>query len=121
VEEDTNGNGVLDAYEDRNGNGELDTGVDTLELFVCDKNGDELTRSDNMYAKGIWTTYNKGTNEDTADERTIYFQNNDRWGTIYIYYWSDNNTGMVAWPGVEMSMAEDALYDVYAAKVPSDA
>ncbi len=121
IAEDLNDNGKLDAYEDANGNGKLDTGVDTLELFICDKNGNELTSSDNMYAGGLWTTYDKAANEDTADERTIYFQNNDRWGKVYIYYWSDENSSMVAWPGDEMTMVEDALYDVYAAKIPGDA
>ncbi len=121
VDEDLNGNGKLDAYEDTNNNGQLDTGVDTLKLEICDKNGKPLTSADNMYAGGLWTTYDGATDEDTADERTIYFQNNDHWGKVYIYYWSDDNPNMMVWPGNEMTMVEDALYDVFAAKIPSDA
>ncbi len=121
VDEDLNGNGKLDAYEDIINKGQLDTGVDTLKLEICDKNGKPLTSADNMYAGGLWTTYDGATDEDTADERTIYFQNNDHWGKVCIYYWSDDNPNMMVWPGNEMTMVEDALYDVFAAKIPSEA
>lgn len=53
-----------------------------------------------------------------ADSRTIYFDNTANWSTVYIYYWSDSNTGMVAWPGAVMSLESGSIYSY---TIPGDA
>ena len=74
-----------------------------------------LTASDNLYTggadSGTWSTLEGAGNPDPVENR-IYFNNNDAWNEgwtkVYAYYWSDTNTGMTSWPGVEMkNTAED--------------
>lgn len=47
----------------------------------------------------------------------IYFKNNDNWGEVKVYYWSDSNSGMTSWPGLHM---EHIGNDVYKAEIPSE-
>ena len=49
---------------------------------------------------------------------TLYFENSDRWEQVYVYYWSDENTSMVAWPGEPTVIDEEQLA---CAQVPGDA
>lgn len=45
-----------------------------------------------------------------STERTVYFENTDGWMNVYIYYWSDSNTGFVTWPGKAMKLYEGSIY-----------
>lgn len=50
----------------------------------------------------------------------IYFCDKFDWNGIYIYYWNDQNTQDVSWPGIPMELIqEDPLGNVYAAEVPA--
>ena len=53
-----------------------------------------------------------------ADGITLYFDNTEGWSTVCIYYWSDSNTGMVSWPGSNMTLVEGSIYSY---TVPADA
>ncbi len=62
--------------------------------------------------------------DESSDYYTIYFQNNWIWSDVKIYIWESsidtdyNNT----WPGIAMEIVgNDGTYDIYKAKVPSDA
>ena len=61
----------------------------------------------------------------TAEERTVYFQNNWEWQDVYVYYWKDlgnDKTINNGWPGVAVDYydkdSEDRLYSVMT--VPND-
>ena len=59
------------------------------------------------------------TEKVPVDNRNmILFKNTPNWNTVYAYYWSDNNTSFVSWPGVPSEMIAD---DIYAVEVPVDA
>ncbi|MBQ2825038.1 MAG: starch-binding protein [Clostridia bacterium] len=50
----------------------------------------------------------------------IYFCDKFDWKGIYIYYWNDQNTQDVFWPGTPMKLIqEDPLGNIYAAEVPA--
>ncbi len=54
-----------------------------------------------------------------ADTQTVYFENAQKMpGTIYVYYWSDSNKSMVAWPGTAMNIVEGRIYTY---EIPADA
>lgn len=50
----------------------------------------------------------------------IYFCDKFDWKGIYIYYWNDQNTQDVSWPGIPMELIqEDSLGNIYAVEVPA--
>ncbi len=73
------------------------------------------------------------TEPETQDEtvkptepvsNTVTFSNSLSWsGTIYCYYWSDSNTAMTSWPGVQMTKSgtNDLGQELYTFKVPDGA
>ena len=48
----------------------------------------------------------------------VYFKNNDNWSTVNFYYWSEENSAMIAWPGVNM---ESVGNNEYRAELPNGA
>ena len=87
---------------------------------------DDLTiAGENMiYNNGSWTEYSDGSSEiipedpeDPADG-SIFYKNTNNWSDVYIYYWSDENTQMTTWPGVQMTNTGN---NVYKAEIPTDA
>ena len=48
----------------------------------------------------------------------LYYKNTNGWSTVKAYYWSDSNTEMTSWPGVD---TESLGNNVYRVEVPSDA
>lgn len=87
---------------------------------------DDLTiAGENMiYNNGSWTEYSDGSSEiipedpeDPADG-SIFYKNTNNWSDVYIYYWSDENTQMTTWPGVQMTNTGN---NVYKAEIPMDA
>jgi len=48
----------------------------------------------------------------------IYYKNNDDWGEVKVYYWSDSDTNMTSWPGLHMESIGD---NVYKAEIPENA
>ena len=52
------------------------------------------------------------------EKENVYYENANDWESVYAYYWSDSNTKMATWPGIEMSNVSG---DVYTAEIPSDA
>ena len=48
----------------------------------------------------------------------LYYRNSNGWSTVKAYYWSDSNTEMTSWPGVD---TESLGNNVYRVEVPSDA
>ena len=79
-----------------------------LKVDVTNSVGDPLNASYNLYANGIWDTYNV---------RRVYFTNADGWTDVYAYYWSYTNDHMVGWPGLKMTKEGDKWY----ADIPMDA
>lgn len=87
---------------------------------------DDLTiaRENMIYNNGSWTEYSDGSSEiipedpeDPADG-SIFYKNTNNWSDVYIYYWSDENTQMTTWPGVQMTNTGN---NVYKAEIPTDA
>ena len=55
---------------------------------------------------------------DPSTEGTVYYKNTNNWSTVYAYYWSDSDTKMTTWPGVQMTSVGNGVYRI---EVPSDA
>lgn len=57
--------------------------------------------------------------------RTVYFENNQNWENVYIYYWCQNGDDIWdnnAFPGQPMTLVQsstEGIYDVYSFKVPT--
>ncbi|MBQ2981149.1 MAG: DUF5057 domain-containing protein [Lachnospiraceae bacterium] len=49
----------------------------------------------------------------------VYFKNSAGWGKVYIYYYSAEDSDMVEYPGIEMTLVEDET-DIYYAQLPSN-
>ncbi len=88
---------------------------------------DDLTLSglNKLYNNGSWSTYKDKDEKPTEPDEpvvptddNIFFQNTKNWSNVYAYYWSDDNTKMTTWPGVQMSSTEN---NVYGTKIPADA
>lgn len=88
----------------------------------CSQTDDLTIAGENMiYNNGSWTEYSDGSSEiipeDPADG-SIFYKNTNNWSDVYIYYWSDENTQMTTWPGVQMTNTGN---NVYKAEIPTDA
>lgn len=90
---------------------------------------DDLTLAglNKIYSNGNWSDYgnidedndnDNGIDNPVITDENIFYQNTNNWSKVYIYYWSDENTQMTTWPGVEMTNIGDG---VYGAKIPEDA
>ena len=79
---------------------------------------DDLTLAgmDMIYDNGNWSEYGSGT--ITPAIYNIYYKNTSNWSNVYAYYWSDSNTKMTTWPGVQMTNVGNGTYKI---EVPSDA
>ena len=53
-----------------------------------------------------------------ASKNYLYYKNTNNWSKVMAYYWSDSNTKMTTWPGVDTESLGDNVYRV---EVPSDA
>ena len=74
-----------------------------------------------IYENGSWSDYK--VVEDPEDpvepvEGNIFFKNTANWSTVKAYYWSDSNTKMTSWPGVEMTKVDG---NIYGTTIPEDA
>lgn len=83
--------------------------------YVIFNNGSG-TQTDDLTLAGINKIYNNGTWSDYSgiviSENYIYYQNTNNWGSVYAYYWSDDNTEMTTWPGKQMICDGDGVYRV---------
>ena len=79
---------------------------------------DDLTLAglNKIYNNGSWSDYGNGT--ITPIDKNIYYKNTNNWNSVYAYYWSDSNTKMTTWPGVQMTSAGNGTYKI---EIPSDA
>ena len=62
--------------------------------------------------------------ENPVVTNQVTFTNSLNWsGTIYCYYWSDSNSGMVSWPGVKMTKSGTNEFNqsIYTFDVPDGA
>ena len=77
-----------------------------------------------IYENGSWSDYKVVEDpedpEDPVDpvEGNIFFKNTANWSTVKAYYWSDSNTKMTSWPGVEMTKVDG---NIYGTTIPEDA
>lgn len=61
---------------------------------------------------------------DAYITKTVYFENNQNWENVYIYYWcqnGDDEWDNTAFPGQPMTLVQastEGVYDVYSFKVP---
>ena len=107
-------------------------GVYSIEVpegaqYIIFNNGSEQTDdltlqgANKIYDNGVWSDYNVVVDPvDPVDpvEGNIFFKNNDNWSTVKAYYWSDSNTKMTTWPGVEMTKVDG---NIYGTTIPEDA
>ena len=62
---------------------------------------------------------------DAYITKTVYFENNQNWENVYIYYWCQNGNDEwdnCAFPGQPMTLVQastEGIYDVYSFKVPA--
>ena len=80
-----------------------------IQMYLIGKN------IDGSYC-GTYQSGNVTPNPGPTDEPVIpdgdyiYFKNNDNWSQVYIYYWSDSNSQMMAWPGTQMQSVGNNVY-----------
>ena len=55
---------------------------------------------------------------EPVSKNYLYYKNTNNWSKVMAYYWSDSNTNMTTWPGVD---TESLGNNVYRVEVPSDA
>ncbi len=77
-----------------------------------------LVGFDKIYDNGNWSDYDGGTDEPIPVDGNIFYQNSNNWSDVYAYYWSDSNTQLTTWPGVQMKSVGNG---VYAIEVPEEA
>ena len=95
--------------------------TDAKYVIFTNGNGtqtDDLTLEgfDKIYDNGSWSVY-VGT-EEPIPEGNIFYQNTENWDDVYAYYWSESDTKLTTWPGVQMT---DAGNGVYAIEIPEEA
>lgn len=56
--------------------------------------------------------------EASSNGIVVYFDNYEGWSDLHVYYWSDENTSMVSWPGSPMT---HDTFTWYKAIVPAEA
>ena len=56
---------------------------------------DTLKELGHDYVAGVCTRCGR----DTTSTITLYFDNTALWETVYCYYWTDNDSSLVSWPG----------------------
>ena len=78
-----------------------------------------LTSGNDLYNLGTDVWSSTGTQEETpvTTTRTVYYDNNNAWEKVYVYYWALGNESMIQWPGVEMTVDENGIY---AASIPGN-
>ena len=89
--------------------------------YIIFNNNNNGSQTDNLtlnfdtpcYAGGSWYTYPM---PDLT--RPVYFDNTGNWDNVKVYYWSDSNKNMIAWPGVDMTYVSGSTYT---ANIPLDA
>ena len=100
--------------------------------YVIFTNGSQQTDdlrfegANKIFENGSWSDYGSSNNVNpnpvptppVNNDKYIYYKNNNNWGEVKVYYWSDSNTNMTGWPGVHM---ESVGNNVYRAEIPSDA
>ena len=92
--------------------------------YIIFSNG-EGTQTDDITLAGLYKLYDNGgwsdygdvsddTDNDTNDviSNCVYYKNTNNWSKVYAYYWSDENTQMTTWPGVEMTSLGDGVYGI---------
>ncbi|MBQ7415437.1 MAG: starch-binding protein, partial [Oscillospiraceae bacterium] len=86
--------------------------------YTCSKCGDTKTEvisaTGHSYVSGNCSVCGAAQPAD----HVLYYNNTSSWSTVYVYYWSDSNTSMVAWPGKTMTSVGDGVYTY---TVPADA
>ncbi len=100
------------------------TQIPTNAEYVIFSNGngtqtDDLTLAgfDKIYDNGNWSDYDD-SEEEPIPEGNIFYKNTSNWNDVYAYYWSDIDTKLTTWPGVQMT---DAGNGVYAIDIPEEA
>ena len=94
---------------------------DAKYIIFSDGNG---TKTDDLTLAGLNKVYNNGSWSNYGDDviipvdNNVYYKNTNNWSNVYAYYWSDSNTKMTTWPGVQMTSAGNGTYKI---EVPSDA
>ncbi len=48
--------------------------------------------------------------EDTDRDVTLVLKNEANWESVYVYYWSLDNTAGAEWPGIQLEASADGLY-----------
>lgn len=80
-----------------------------------DKTGDlDIPGYGMMYSNGLWSKYSGGGeyNPPTPSGNYVYYKNNNGWGTVNAYMWSEANTNMMTWPGKTMESVGNNVYRV---------
>ena len=83
----------------------------------------KLQGANKIFENGTWSDYGTVAPEPDPEptpvvEGNIFYKNTKNWSTVKAYYWSDSNTKMVAWPGVEMKKVDG---NIYGTTIPADA
>ena len=103
---------------DTNGDGELDIADATLlQMFLAEYDIESRI--------GQILTIEAPASEPATkpQDYTVYFTNSRSWsGTIYCYYWSDENSHMLTWPGEKMTYdrTNSSNQKIYTFTVPAN-
>ena len=63
-----------------------------------------------VYVNGKWVEPSKENSEEVNEY--VYYKNINNWTTVCAYYWSDSNSKMIPWPGIEMELYADGVYRI---------
>ena len=106
------GDNVIAADTDKNGTINIKDAT-AIQYYLAGLT--ELARHCGEYAGGETPT----TQPTTATSvKYLYYKNTNGWGTVKAYYWSDDNTSLTKWPGVDTTSVGNNTYRV---EVPSEA
>lgn len=112
------------------GDNTYSVGIPSDATQIIFSNGGDLKTDDltlagmnKIFENGNWSDYNNVVepptepNPPVETDNNIFYQNTNNWNKVYAYYWSDDNTKMTTWPGIQMSKDGDA----FGTKIPADA
>ena len=109
------------------GNNTYRVEVPSEATYVIFNDGGNGSKTENLtisgynkiYENGSWSDYSGDVPSTTAPAGDyVYYYNSNGWSSVNAYYWSDGNTMLAEWPGVDM---ESVGNNVYRTKYPSAA
>lgn len=95
---------------------------DHTMIFKAEGNGEHIENPDGTWTyitNGKWNELTKGIN--FSDRASMWGDWESESSGLYAYYWSDDNSSMVQWPGVELKKSSQSCSFMFSAEIPMEA